>query len=265
MKKRHLTPILLAFIGLAALSFTTATGVTLRLHPSKTRGQASPYTITSKATMMTMMEVQGQSINSNQTVETRQSFSAKEVTDEQIVIETQVEAIKMSVSQMGMKLEYDSEHPEKASPMLAGQTKDIEKNLKKPVTVTYDVMGKVIGDPTTLEMNQLSNAIIELPEEELTVGSKWSREKTQSLSGTEIKVNMEYTVTDISKKSVDVSFTGNIDSKEASGTYNGTASFNPQTGLITNSTTKVNISMTISEQGLSLPVTMVGTTTVEVK
>lgn len=261
MKKKHLTPILLAFIGLAALSFTTAAGVKLRLNPQ----QGKTHTITSKATMMTMMEVQGQSINSNQTVETKQSFSTKEVTDEQVVIETQVEAIKMSVSQMGMKLEYDSEHPEKASPMLAGQTKDIEKNLKKSVTVTYDALGKLVGDNTDLEMNQLSNAIIELPEQELTVGSKWNREKNQSVNGTDIKVNMEYTVTDISKKSVEVSFTGNIDSKEASGTYNGTASINPQTGLITSSTTKINISMTISEQGLSLPVTMVGTTTVEVK
>ena len=49
------------------------------------------------------------------------------------------------------------------------------------------------------------------------------------------------------------------------GSYEGTASINPQTGMVMNSSIKQNISMTISEQGLSIPMTMVGTTTVEVK
>ena len=87
----------------------------------------------------------------------------------------------------------------------------------------------------------------------------------QSVSGTEVKINMEYTVTAITKKSVDLNFTGNINSKDVTGTYNGTASINPQTGLVMNSTTKTNLSMTMNEQGLSIPLTIVGTTTVEVK
>ena len=260
---RKIAPVMLAFVGLASLSFMAKDGITLRLRPSKTRGQA--YTITSKANMMMNMEVQGQSMMQTQIMETRQSFSAKDVTDKQSTIETQIEAIKMSISQMGMKLEYDSEHPEKTSPMLAGQTKDMEAFLKKPATITYDALGHIVGDSIDLEMNQLGSAIIELPEQELTVGSKWNDTKTKGVSGTEFEVNMEYTVTTISKKSVDVSFTGNINSTEVTGTYTGTASINPQTGLVTNSSTKSNISMTISQQGLSIPVTIIGNTTVEVK
>ena len=261
MKKKHLIPILLVFVGLATLSFSLATGVTLRLQPK----QGQTYTTTTKANMMTLMEVQGQTMNMSQNMETRQTFTAKEVSSEQSVIETQIEAMKMTISQMGMKLEYDSEHPEKTSPMLAGQTKDIEKSLNKPITVTYDALGKLVGDSINLESNQLSNVIVELPEQELTVGSKWNSTKNQTVSNTEISVNMEYTVTAISKKSVDVSFTGNVESAEVTGTYNGTASINPQTGIMTSSTTKSNLSMTINEQGMSLPVTIVGTTNVEVK
>ena len=261
MKKKHLTPMLLVFIGLATLSFTLATGITLRLQPK----QGQTYTATSKVNMMTMMEVQGQTMNMSQNMETRQSFSAKEVSSAQSVIETQIEAIKMTISQMGMKLEYDSEHPEKTSPMLAGQTKEIEKSLNKPLTLTYDALGKLVGDSLDPEMSQLSNVIVELPEQELTVGSKWNSTKSQTVSNVEISVNMEYTVTAISKKSVDVSFTGNVESTEVTGTYNGTASINPQTGLMMNNTTKSNISMTINEQGMSIPITIVGTTTIEVK
>ena len=267
MKKKHFIPLMLVFIGLALLfgcssqAKLSTGGVTLKLKPQ----QGQTYTVTSTINAMTMVEVQGQTMNMSQSFEIRQSLNAKEVTNEQSVFETQIEAMKMTMSQMGMKLEYDSEHPEKTSPMLASQISELEKSLKKPIFATYNALGKIVGDETNLEMNQLSSIIIELPEKELTVGSKWTFKNTQSVSNTEFDVNMEYTVTAISKKSVDVSFTGGAESKEINGTYNGTASIDPQTGMIMSSTMKSNVSTTINEQGMSMPITVVGTTTIEVK
>ena len=255
---------MLVLVALTTLSFMAKDSITLRLKPQ----QGKTYDLTTKANMMMMMEAQGQTMNMNQSVETRQTFTAKEVSDTKSVIETQIEAIKMSVSQMGMKFEYDSEHPEKASPMLAGQAQEIEKHLKKPVDITYDALGNTI-DSLELEMNQLGGAISELPEEELTVGSTWTFNKTQNVGGTEINSKMTYTVTAISKKSVDIDIAGIVESDvasgEMSGTYTGTASINPQTGIVIQSSIKSNISMTINEQGMSIPMTMVGNTTVEVK
>ena len=262
MKKtiRRIVPAMLVLVALTTLSFMAKDGVTLRLKPQ----QGKTYELTTKANMMIMMEVQGQTMNMSQNMETRQSFTAKETNDAQSVFETQIEAIKMSISQMGMKLEYDSEHPEKASPMLAGQTQEIEKHLKQPATITYNVMGNVI-DSLELEMSQLGAAIVELPEQELTVGSAWTFDKSQEINGSEMTTKMTYTVTAISKKSVDVNISGNVESTDVTGTYTGTASINPQTGLIIQSNTKSNISMTMNEQGMSIPSTIVGTTTVEVK
>lgn len=263
MKKtiRRIAPMALVLIGLATLSFMSKESIALRLKPQ----QGKTCTITSKASMMLMMEVQGQTMNQSQTVETRQSFVAKDVKDTQCIFETQIEAMKMTISQMGMKLEYDSEHPEKSSPMLAGQTAEIDKVIKKPANVTYDNLGNII-DSLSLEMSQLGAAIMELPEEAVNVGSTWTRDKKQSVNGTEINAKMTYTVTAISKKSVDVNVTGSITgSSETTGTYNGTASINPQTGILTSSSIKSNISMTLSEQGMSIPVTIVGNTAVEVK
>ena len=235
-------------------------GTTLRLHPE----QGKAYTITTKTNMMNTMEVQGQTMNMSQNLETRQSFTAQSVSNDQSVFETQIEAIKMTISQMGMKLEYDSEHPEKTSPMLAGQTQEIEKKLNKPETITYDALGNTLDSigPNTEELG----SVIVLPEKGLSVGSTWDFNKTQKISGTEINSKMTYTVTAISKKSVDVSINGTVEgSNEVSGTYTGTASINPQTGLIIQDNTKFNISMTINEQGMSIPVTIVGSSTVEVK
>ena len=252
---------MLVLVALATLSFMAKDGVMLRLRPQ----QGKTYTITNKANAMIMMEVQGQTMNMSQNVETQQTFTAKEVTDDKSVIETQIEAIKMTMSQMGMKFEYDSEHPEKTSPMLAGQTSEIEKVLKKPSTVSYDLLGNII-DTLDLEMSQLESVINMLPEEEVTVGSTWTFNKSQIVSGTEINAQYTYTVTDISKKSIDVSISGTVEgSDEINGTYSGTASIDPKTGLVIQSSTKSNLSMTVNEQGMSIPMTIVGNTTVDVK
>lgn len=264
MKKtlRRIAPVALVLIGLATLSFMAKDGVTLRLKPQ----QGKTYTITTKANAMTMMEVQGQTMNMSQNVESRQTFTAKEISDTQSTLETQIEAIKMTISQMGMKLEYDSEHPEKTSPMLAGQTKDIEAKLHQLTNITYDALGKLVSDTTDLSRNQLG-VIIELPETEIAVGSTWTTTTSQETSGMEFSADITYTVKAISKKSIDLTYTGKVNGSvaEISGTYEGTASIDPQTGIMTHNTQKQNMSMTISEQGMSIPMTIVGNTTIEVK
>lgn len=257
--KKHLTTILLILIGFVTVSSAKAQSVTLRLQPK----QGKTHTIVVKANMTTKMDIQGQTMNMSQVIETKQSFTTKSVSSQQCVIENQIDAMKLSISMMGTKYELDTEHPEKTDPMMKEQAEAIEDQLKKPVTNTYDALGNIVGDKD--DLNPLNNVIVQLPKQELTVGSKWTSKNTQEVSDIKMVVNMEYTVTAISKKSVDVSFTGNVDSKDVTGTYNGTASIDPQTGIIVKSTTKSNVSMTINEQGLTIPMTVVGTSTVEVK
>lgn len=260
--KKILTPMFLVLIGLTTLSFMAKDSVTLRLHPEA----GKRYTVNSKATSMNMMEVQGQTINMTQTMETNQSFTVKEASDTQSVVESQIESMKLSVSQMGMKFEYDSEHPEKTSPMIADQTKELEKSIKKPADLTYDALGNMISEMDEASMNTLGNVIIKMPEEPISVGSTWTTSSTQSVSEMEMTVEFTYTVTAISKKSIDVSIKGNIlkNNDNITGTYNGTASINPTTGILMKSNTKSNVSMTISQQGLTIPTTIAGNNIVTV-
>ena len=260
MKKKHLIPMAVVLFGLTALSFTLADGIKLKLQPQK----GKTYTINVKNNSMNIMEVMGQPQNSTQTMETRQTFTIKEVTNDQSTIETELDALKLTISQMGQKLEYDSEHPEKTSPMLASQTSEMEKTLHKPATLTYDAQGNLVGEASDMEMSQLSVAIIKLPSEELAKGSKWTEEKDRSVSGADFKANMEYTVTAISKKSVEVSYTGDVKSDDINGTIKGTASIDPQTGIVMKRNETQNLSMTLSQQGLTIPVTMTANTTVTV-
>ena len=241
------------------MSFMAKDSVKIRLKPQ----QGKTYTVTSKANMTTSMKVQGQTMNMSQVMETRQTFTPTEVSDDQSVIETQIEAIKMTLSQMGMKFEYDSEHPENTSPMIAGQTKEIEKSLKTTTTITYDALGQIVGDGDLT--NPLRDVILQLPEEELSVGSKWSSNKSQTVSDVEVIANMEYTVTAINKKSIEVSFTGNVEASLVSGSYEGTGTIDPKTGILVSSTTNTSISMTVDAEDISIPMDMEATTTVTVK
>lgn len=259
--KKVLLSSLIVLVGLVSLSFTPAKDtVLLRLQPKK----GATYTINMKTSMMNLMEIQGQSMSSSQIMETRQSLKVLDVNESEVSFEEQTEAIKMTVSQMGMTLTYDSEHPEKTSPMLAEQIEELNATLKVPTTILYTIM----GDPITTDEEEptQNNAIISLPERDVREGFQWTTKRDQTISGTTVAAEITYTVTKISRKSVDVTINGTISGEdEISGSYEGTASLNPETGMVSKSSIKQNLSMTFSQQGLSIPVTMNGTVTVTVE
>lgn len=266
--KKILIPSLIVLFGFIAMSLTPAKdSVTLRLKPNN----GATYTVNTKSTLMNMMEIQGQSMTSIQSNESRQSLTVKEVKENEITFEGKTEAMKMTISQMGMVLTYDSEHPEKTSPMLADQADELGKGLNKPFISKYNSLSKIIENDDHKEdeeasLGKATSALIPLPSEPVSVGSSWTSEKTQSISGTTIKANMTYKVTKITRKRIELEVTGTVeDDNETSGTYSGTASLNPATGMLIKSVIKQNISMTISQQGLTIPLTLSGTTTTTVE
>jgi hypothetical protein len=257
--KKNIISLLLILFGLSSLPLQAQKEVTVRLNPKV----GVTYTTTIKNTMMNLMELQGQSMTMTQSMETKSSFTAKNVSDKEILIEGQNDALKVTISQMGMVLTYDSENPEKTSPMLADQADELASALHKPYTMSFNALGCRTTTEDEPEMSQLGSVIIQLPNEPLKVGSTWTTDKKQQISGSDINASMTYTVTKISKKNIEIEVKGKIEGgEETNGTYDGTANIDPQTGLITSSSIKQNISMTISEQGLSIPVTINGTTTV---
>lgn len=257
--KKTIISLLLILIGLSSLPLQAQKEVTVRLNPKV----GVTYTAKVKNTMMNLMEIQGQSMTMTQSMETTSSYTAKNVSEQEVTIEGQNDALKLSISQMGMALTYDSEHPEKTSPLIADQSEELASNLNKPYTMSFDALGRRISDDEEPDMAQIGSIVVQLPEEPLKAGSTWTTSKKQQVSGTDITASMTYTVTKISKRSIDIEVKGAIEGgEEANGTFDGTASIDPETGLITKSSIKQNISTTISEQGLTIPVTINGTTTV---
>lgn len=150
--------------------------------------------------------------------------------------------------------------------MLAGQTESLNEELNKPITAKLDPQGNLIDEDDESTIVQFGSAVIPLPTDPVSVGSTWTSEKTQNINDIKINAKMTYTVKKISKKSIDIDIKGTVESDEdASGSYEGTASLNPETGLITTSTIKQNFSLTVSEQGMTFPTTITGTSTITVE
>lgn len=134
-------PILLVFIGFVAMSFTAGNdGIVLRLNVKK--GQS--FTMNGKITQLMTINAQGMNMSVPQTIEMRQSINIDEVNGDQISTSSSIDAFKMTMTQMGMKLTFDSEHPENNSPMLASATGEIDKLIGKKFTTVYSNRGEII-------------------------------------------------------------------------------------------------------------------------
>ena len=219
------------------------------------------FTIFSNSSMNQTLKIQGQTINQSTNIDVKQDFNAIGIVDKTVTLETWIESVKMSISQQGgMTFHYDSDYPEKTSPMLVEQVEGIQKVLHVPYRVVYDEYGALDNSSDNVEMNMLENVIIEIPKEELKKGSSWSIRNSKDINGTLVYVDWSYVVVSLSDDNIDVNVSGKvIGSSDISGNYHGTIKINPQIGIVVNSNIKGNVSMTIIEQGLQIPVNMIST------
>ena len=255
--KKHITIILSAIVALTMVSFMAKDSVLLRLKPQV----GKTMTINMKSSQIMTMNVQGQSIANSQTIESKTEMTATNITADSIFCTAKMKSMKMTQSAMGMTMTYDTEHPEDANPMLAGAMKPFQDAIDKELQVVFDPLSKTMKMPS----ENIPNISATYPVEAVSVGSQWTADNTQNIAGTDIVMTATYTVTKITKKETTVNVESVIKSDIASGTNSGSMGIDNATGLTKTSTIKTNMSLTISEQGLSIPTTVTATTTLNIE
>lgn len=255
--KKHITIILSAIVALTMVSFMANDSVLLRLKPQV----GKTMTINMKSSQIMTMNVQGQSIANSQTIESKTEMTATNITADSIFCTAKMKSMKMTQSAMGMTMTYDTEHPEDANPMLAGAMKPFQDAINKELQVVFDPLSKTMKMPS----ENIPNISATYPVEAVSVGSQWTADNTQNIAGTDIVMTATYTVTKITKKETTVNVESVIKSDIASGTNSGSMVIDNATGLTKTSTIKTNMSLTISEQGLSIPTTVTATTTLNIE
>lgn len=255
--KKHITIILSAIVALTMVSFMANDSVLLRLKPQV----GKTMTINMKSSQIMTMNVQGQSIANSQTIESKTEMTATNITADSIFCTAKMKSMKMTQSAMGMTMTYDTEHPEDANPMLAGAMKSFQDAIDKEIPFVFDPQ----GNPLKMPSENIPNISATYPKEAVSVGSQWTSDNTQNIAGTDIVMTATYTVTKITKKETTVNVESVIKSDIASGTNSGSMVIDNATGLTKTSTIKTNMSLTISEQGLSIPTTVTATTTLNIE
>lgn len=261
--KRIVLVSIVALIALTTLSFTAGKSVILRIRPYKDK----VYVIKSCTKSTMTMKYPGQSLTTDAITEERQSFFAKEVSENNNVFETQLDASKITIKRMGQTLIYDTDNPQNNSPMLVqGGYSAYDTIIKRPNNVTYDCFGHIQESDSIAPFN-LSSVMIELPEHEITVGSEWTYIHSQDFNYFKAYWNMHVNVLEIKKKYAVLSITGTADIPEANatGTSEGTWTIDLKTGIVINCINKFNATMKYSEYGLTVTANISGTTTITVE
>jgi len=252
------TAVLVAIIAFASMSFMAAKGVALKLNLQK----GETYTVTVKSNQNIVMNVQGQTMSQGMSSE---QVGTLNVTDANTVI-SKWESMLAKVSTMGMELVYDSKNPDKTSPMMKAQVKPYEDMLKQEAIYKYDEQGVQLSkNEEEVPVGPAQSVIRELPKDELVKGYTWEKEDTREAQGLSIKTNVTFTVKEVSKKAVIVDYVGVGNADEAKINYTGTLTFDIVKGIVVKDVNKSDISMSMSEQGIVIPIKINGTTETVVK
>ena len=232
MKSKHIVIFLLMLLVASMASVTAQESITLRLHPQT----GLVCNIESKE--LTLVQSNGFEVSVNNEIKT--IITIKDATETQTEIETQIASLKSNTSAvMGIGVKYDSDHPKNNNPDLA---KQYDPLIKKAINVVYDEMGNAIEEIPEAYEGLLSkvfmHVFVQLPEEQVNIGSKWSFDTPKS------GISWTYTITSISKKKVEASFVGIMKTDNMSGVIEGTAYIHRTMGVVTKSTSTSTLSVT---------------------
>lgn len=241
-----------------------AQGEDLRIKLQK----GSSYMVSMKSNQQTTMKLLGQDIKSTQVVECSQNLLVQDVREDEYEVSTTLKHIKLSQNQMGMSINLDTDKPDDVNPLLAELMTELMKMIDVPFVMIYDDKGKLLSTDTLDSMNNLigsQQVIIELPEGPITKGSSWTKKNDMTISDVKMEASYIYEVLDIDKKKIVIDFTGEMSGKDANGTFSGNITLNRSTCIVSEITMVQDISMTVEEQGLTLPVRLKSTTDISIK
>lgn len=230
------------------------------------------YVLTSSMENKTITNAMGQEIvaliNSTSTYQ----LEVKEKTDSVYHLTSTLTHMKMSASNMGQEMTYDSDSADSGNPIGAG----FAPYINKPQGVRITTSGRILKDTNAVEESDVTSAIQQMENSgygakiafeplpaKLDVGDTW----TLNNSGQEgITRHTMYSVTAIEGNTATISYTGTMKSDitmerqgmeistNTEGKFTGEERVNTKTGMVISSTTNVKTTGTVNAMGNEFPV-----------
>ena len=244
------------------------------------------YVVENTISTKSSTEMQGQKMEANADITSTYNIEVKDVVANNYNLSNTVTGVKMSMSQMGQEMSFDSEKEEDANGPMGSILKDY---IKQPKEVLIDKAGNIVpqqsdqkADSTNMILKQLGNfdatgygadmAFEPLPGN-IKAGSTWTSKKDNG----GISKTTYFTVKSIAGNLATLAITGDIVSDlkmenqgmeittKTTGKFTGEEIVDITTGVIQSTTFTTDASGIIGIMGQELPTTSNITTTTTVK
>lgn len=217
------------------------------------------------------MEVQGQSMVLNQSMNFDFSYLVSAVAADSFDLKTTIDAISMKQTVMGMEIVYDSKDTSTYNNPIVGTkvSDEMNKLIGVGITTTMSTNGNVgsvdLGSIDTDSQiagnmkSSFSQAVY--PDHKIKVGESWSNDiSTKGLA--EMNVHMTYTLNKVTRKQAEIGVSGTIDSPDADaklkGTITGNMTVDRKTGWVIHSTFDQDFDLQMEQNGMSFPASVSG-------
>lgn len=272
----------------AIAAFHISTAAFAQTNSSLNLKKGQKYLVENKISTTSSTEMQGQTMEAMADVASTYNIEVKDMVDNNYNLTNTVTAVKMTMSQMGQEMKFDSEKKEDLDGPIGSALKEF---IKQPKEVVIDKSGKVItkkseekteADDINMIAKQLGDfeatgygavmAFESLPQD-LKVGATWTS-KTDEAG---ISKTTDYTVKAINGDLATLSLSGTISTDmkieqqsmeittKTTGKFSGEEIVDIKTGVIQSNTTTADASGIIGVMGQELPTSSKVTTTTIVK
>ena len=249
------------------------------------------YSVQNVVSTKSTTEMQGQSMEANVDATTFYNIEVKDVAGDNYNLTNTVTGVKMSMSQMGQEMQFDSEKKEDLDGPIGGALKEY---INQPKSVVVDKSGKVVPQASpekpdtaaagaaSMFAKQLGNfeatgygsgITFEPLPKDVKVGSTWSKTTTnegvttitnyvvKSISGDVATLTTSGTLTTDTKMEMQ----GMEITTKTAGKFSGEELVDVKTGVVQSNTSTFDTSGTIGVMGQELPTSAKVTTTTTVK
>ena len=230
------------------------------------------YTSTMAMNQEIDMEVQGQSMVINQDMNFEFGYAVSDVTADSFNLHTNISAIKMDQTVMGMDIKYDSKDTSTYNNATVGTkiSDQMNKLIGQEIVSTTSNDGNVgtidLGDLDSDNevANNMKSSFSQAvyPNHKVKIGESW--ENDISTSGiAEMNMHLIYTLTKVTRKQAFIDVKGTIESPDATanlkGTISGEMTVDRKTGWVSHSTFDQDFELQMEQQGMSFPASISGT------
>ncbi len=270
MKKSNKFLMIMAFMMMPGFLLTTYAQKAIMLKYNLKNGDK--YTSAMTMNQEIDMEVQGQSMVINQDMNFEFGYSVSDVTADSFNLHTNINAIKMDQSVMGMEIKYDSKDTSTFNNATVGtkisdqMNKLIDQEIISTTSVNGNVgtidLGGLDSDNEVASNMKSSFSQAVYPDHKVKIGESWENDITTS-GIAEMNMHLTYTLTKATRKQAFIDVKGTIASPDATaklkGTISGEMTVDRKTGWVTHSTFDQDFELQMEQQGMSFPATISGT------